>query len=159
MHGLDGTDKKILNELQNAGRLSNQDLADRIHLTASPCLRRVKHLEDEGFIEGYRAVLSRRKIGLGLTVFLEIKVDAHGMEGISNELQEALHAMPEIVSLHIVSGKADFLAEVVVPDLRAYEQFLMGKLLKHKSIKEVQSNVAIRSVKGHSPLPLDHLNQ
>ena len=82
---------------------------------------------------------------------------SHGEEGISSALQAALSELIEVVSFHIVSGEADFLLEVVVPDLRAYEHFLMERLLKFPSIKEVRSNFAIRSRKTHAPLPLNHL--
>ena len=154
---LDEIDRRILAELQADGRLSNQDLAHRVSLTPSPCVRRVRMLEKSGYIQGYRAVLNRDRVGLGLTVFVEIKVASHGEEGISSALQAALSELIEVVSFHIVSGEADFLLEVVVPDLRAYEHFLMERLLKFPSIKEVRSNFAIRSRKTHAPLPLNHL--
>lgn len=157
MEHLDEIDRRILDELQESGRISNLELANRVNLTPSPCLRRVKRLQQDGTIQGYRAVLDRNRIGLGLTVFLDVKVMGHGHEGISGELQDAISALPEVISFHIVSGKADFLLEVVVPDLKAYEDFLMNRLLKFSAIKEVQSNFAIRSVKAHGHLPLAHL--
>ena len=127
-----------------------------MHLSPSPCLRRLKALEHDGVIDGYRAVLDREAVGLGLTVFVELKVEGHS-EAVAGAIQEAVMAMPEVVSCHIVSGAADFLLEVVVPDLRAYERLLLGSLLKLPSVSDVRSNFAIRTVKAPGPLPLGHL--
>ena len=153
---LDPIDHRILDELQRDGRLSNVDLAARVGLTPSPCLRRVKRLEELGYITGYQAVLDRRRVGLGLSVFVRVRVDTHS-DANAILLQEAIAGMPEVVSSYIVSGTADYLLEVVVPDLERYEQFLMGKLLQLPAVKEVNSNFAIRTVKAAAPLPLDQL--
>src|SRR5918997_2942967 len=112
MHGpvtLDGFDLKILAALQQDGRLTNQELADKVGLSPSPCLRRVRRLERDGFIRAYRAVLDRESVGLGLTVFVEIKVEKHSRDN-AQALQEALAALPEVVACHMVSGSADFMA-------------------------------------------------
>jgi Lrp/AsnC family leucine-responsive transcriptional regulator len=127
-----------------------------VHLSPSPCLRRVKALEEDGVIEGYRAVVGRESVGLGLTVFVEIKVEGHS-DRLAEEIEAAVTAMPEVVACHIVSGAADFLLEVVVPDLRAYERLLLGSLLKLPAVVDVRSNFAIRTVKAPAPLPLGHL--
>jgi Lrp/AsnC family transcriptional regulator, leucine-responsive regulatory protein len=153
---LDRVDRRLLEVLQREGRLSNVALAERVHLSPSPCLRRLKALEHDGVIEGYRAALDREAVGLGLTVFVELKVEGHS-DKLAEAVQEAVRAMPEVVSCHIVSGAADFLLEVVVPDLRAYERFLLGSLLKLPSVSDVRSNFAIRTVKAPGPLPLGHL--
>jgi Lrp/AsnC family leucine-responsive transcriptional regulator len=153
---LDRVDRRLLEVLQREGRLSNVALAERVHLSPSPCLRRLKALEHDGVIEGYRAVLDREAVGLGLTVFVEVRVEGHS-DVLASAIQDAVTAMPEVVSCHIVSGAADFLLEVVVPDLRAYERFLLGSLLKLPSVSDVRSNFAIRTVKAPGPLPLGHL--
>ncbi|MBZ0228298.1 MAG: Lrp/AsnC family transcriptional regulator [Bauldia sp.] len=153
---IDRIDRRILDTLQADGRLSNVDLAERIGLSPSPCLRRVKHLEDAGMIVGYRAVLDRKAIGLGLTVFIELKVGKHSRDNAAM-LQEALLAIPEVVSCHMVSGVSDFLAEVVVPDLDAYERLMTEKILTLPTIEDVRSNFAIRTVKSDAPLPLGHM--
>ena len=153
---IDRIDRRILDTLQADGRLSNVDLAERIGLSPSPCLRRVKHLEDAGMIVGYRAVLDRKAIGLGLTVFIELKVGKHSRDNAAM-LQEALLAIPEVVSCHMVSGVSDFLAEVVVPDLDAYERLMTDKILTLPTIEDVRSNFAIRTVKSDAPLPLGHM--
>jgi Lrp/AsnC family leucine-responsive transcriptional regulator len=153
---LDRVDRRLLEILQREGRLSNAALAERVHLSPSPCLRRVKALEEDGVIEGYRAVLGRESVGLGLTVFVEIKVEGHS-DRLAEEIEAAVTAMPEVVACHIVSGAADFLLEVVVPDLRSYERLLLGSLLKLPAVVDVRSNFAIRTVKAPAPLPLGHL--
>jgi Lrp/AsnC family leucine-responsive transcriptional regulator len=153
---LDRVDRRLLEVLQSEGRLSNVQLAERVHLSPSPCLRRVKALEHDGVIAGYRAVLDREAVGLGLTIFVEIKVEGHS-DALATAIEDAVAAMPEVVSCHIVSGAADFLLEVVVPDLRAYERLLLGSLLKLPGVSDVRSNFAIRTVKPPAPLPLGHL--
>ncbi|MBF0392339.1 MAG: Lrp/AsnC family transcriptional regulator [Alphaproteobacteria bacterium] len=153
---LDGFDRRILAALQAEGRLTNAELADRIGLSATPCLRRVKTLERGGVIEGYRAAIGRQAIGLGLTVMVGVKVDGH-RDGNATAIQEAFQAMPEVVACHLVSGESDFLLEVVVPDLGAYERFLLGTLLKLPMVKDIRSNFVIRTVKAGAPLPLAHL--
>ncbi len=150
---LDHTDRRILAALQEDGRLANVDLAGRVALSPSPCLRRVKRLETTGVLRGYRAVLDREAVGLGLTVFVEIRVSSHSQMN-AQVLQDALAAMPEVVSCHMVSGTADFLAEVVVADLRAYEALLTERLLPLPMIAGIRSNVSLRRVKSDAPLPL-----
>jgi Lrp/AsnC family transcriptional regulator, leucine-responsive regulatory protein len=153
---LDSVDRRLLDVLQVDGRLSNVALAERVHLSPSPCLRRVKALEHDGVIAGYRAMVEREAVGLGLTVFVEIKVEGHS-EKRASDLEKAVAKMPEVVTCHLVSGAADFLLEVVVPDLPSYERLLLGSLLKLPGVSDVRSNFAIRRVKAPSPLPLGHL--
>ncbi|WP_430398002.1 Lrp/AsnC family transcriptional regulator [Ferrovibrio sp.] len=150
---IDRFDHAILAALQADGRLSNVELAERVGLSPSPCLRRVKRLEAEGYIAGYRAVLDRDKTGLGLTVFVEIKAARHRIDD-SQALQAHLAAIPEVVAAHMVSGEADFLVEVVVPDLKAYERVLNERLLVLDMVKDIRSNFAIRIIKTAAPLPL-----
>jgi Lrp/AsnC family leucine-responsive transcriptional regulator len=156
MPELDQIDRKILDTLQKDGRLSNVELAEQVGLSPSPCLRRVKRLEDDGVIAGYRATLDRKALGLGLTVFVEIKVGKHSRDN-ATRLHDALLTIPEIVACHIVSGVSDFLAEVVVPDLEAYERLMMDKLLTLPTVEDIRSNFAIRTVKAEGALPLGHL--
>jgi Lrp/AsnC family leucine-responsive transcriptional regulator len=152
----DDFDRRILVTLQSEGRVSNADLADRIGLSATPCLRRVKVLERDGVIRGYRADLDPTRVGLGLTVMVGVKIAVHREEQTS-AIQEAFKMLPEVVACHLVSGEIDYLLEVVVPDLPAYERFLVGKLLKFQEIKDVRSNFVIRTVKNRAPLSLEHL--
>ena len=153
---LDPIDGRIVAALQENGRLSNLELAERVGLSPSPCLRRVKRLERDGYIESYRAILQRNRLGLGLTVFVGIKIGGHANVE-AETFQEAVIAMPEVVACHLVSGEADYLLEVVVPDLEHYQQFLVGKLLALPIVREARSNIAIQTLKAGGPLPLDHL--
>lgn len=150
---LDSTDRRILAALQDDARLTNVDLAERVGLSPSPCLRRVKRLEASNVVQSYRAVLDREAVGFGLTVFVEIKVERHSREN-AQALQQSLASMPEVVSCHMVSGTADFLAEIVVADLRAYEALLTGRLLTLPMVAGIRSNVSLRRIKSDAPLPL-----
>ncbi|WP_447595541.1 Lrp/AsnC family transcriptional regulator [Aquipseudomonas campi] len=153
---LDAFDQRILDALQQDGRLSNVQLAEQIGLSPSPCLRRVRLLEEAGVIRRYQADLDRDSIGLGLTVFVGIKVERHHEEQ-AESFRQAVIGLPEVISVHLVSGEADFLLQVVVPDLRAYEHFLTGTLLKLPGVRDIRSNFAIQTVKAPGPLPLHHL--
>jgi Lrp/AsnC family leucine-responsive transcriptional regulator len=155
---LDGIDRRMLAALQADGRLTNVELADRVGLSPSPCLRRLKRLEQAEVIRGYRAVLDRRAVGLGLTVFVGIKVGRHSRDH-AETLEAALAAIPEVVACHMVSGESDFLAEVVVPDLDAYERLLMDRLLTLPMIEDIRSNFALRTTKTDGPLSLPSAGQ
>lgn len=150
---LDQIDRRMLEILQNDGRISNAALAERLHLSPSPCMRRMRALEREGVISGYRAVLDRATLGLGMTVFVELGVATHSDHN-SAEISDALDAVPEVVSAYVVSGSADFLLEVVVADLPAYERLMFETLLQLPHVNDVRSNFALRTVKPPRPLPL-----
>jgi Lrp/AsnC family transcriptional regulator, leucine-responsive regulatory protein len=153
MPKLDNFDIGILEALQEDARATNVEIAERVNLSPSPCLRRIRNLEKSGVIRGYRADIDRKEVGLGLTVFVEIKVSQHSKEN-SDAQQAALLAMPEVIAAFLISGTADFLAEVVVEDLSAYERFLTEKLLVLPAVSDIRSNFAIRTVKATSPLKL-----
>lgn len=153
---LDAIDRRIVTELQTNARLSNIELAEKVGLSPSPCLRRVKRLERDGYIDGYRASLARDRIGLGLSVFLGVKISAHANEE-AQRFEKVVVEMPEVVACHLVSGEADYILEVVVPDLEDYQRFLVGKLLNLPIVREVRSNIAIQTLKAGAPLPLSHL--
>src|SRR5476651_1036132 len=153
---LDAIDCRIVAALQEDGRLTNIDLADKVGLSPSPCLRRVKRLERDGYIEAYRAVLRRERVGLGFSVFVGVKIDGHANDK-ALAFEKAVVAMPEIVACHLVSGDADYFLEIVVPDLDHYRRFLVEKLLELPIVREVRSNIAIQTLKAGAPLPLSHL--
>jgi Lrp/AsnC family leucine-responsive transcriptional regulator len=150
---LDSVDRRMLAVLQREGRISNAALAERLHLSPSPCLRRMRALERAGVISGYRATLDRASLGLGLTVFVELRVDNHS-EATASAIAAALAEAPEVVSAHAVSGAADILLEVVVADLPAYEKLLFGTLLALPHVVDARSNFALRTVKAPGPLPV-----
>ena len=150
---LDRVDREMLAILQSEGRISNAALADRLHLSPSPCLRRLRGLEQQGVISGYAAILDRPRLGLGLTVFVDLKVERHSEQSAA-EISRALSEAPEVISAHIVSGVADFRLEVVVADLANYERLLFDLLLKLPHVTDVRSDFALRTVKSTGPLPL-----
>jgi Lrp/AsnC family leucine-responsive transcriptional regulator len=152
----DGIDCRIVAELQADARLSNVELAERVGLSPSPCLRRVKRLEREGYITGYRAALRRDRVGLGFSVFVGVKLESHA-NARALSFEDIVCGWPEVIACHLVSGEADYFLEVVVPDLDHYQRFLVGKLLELPIVREVRSNIALQTVKAGGPLPLGHL--
>ena len=154
-HVPDRVDRAIVAQLQRDGRIANVDLADAISLSPSACLRRVKALEADGIIAGYRAEISRVRAGLGLTAFIGLKVEGQSQETAAR-IERALLAIPEIVACYLVSGSTDFLVEVAVPDLASYEQLLLGRILTIPNVVEAQSTFAIRTILSRGPLPLGH---
>src|SRR6266480_3866213 len=154
-HVPDRVDRAIVTRLQRDGRIANVDLADAISLSPSACLRRVKALEASGIIAGYRAEVSRVRAGLGLTVFVGLKVAGQSPETAA-QIEQALLAIPAVVACYLVSGTSDFLVEAAIPDLASYEQLLLAQILAIPAIVEAQSTFAIRTILSRGPLPLDH---
>ena len=149
---IDSTDSQILTHLQTDGRLSNVELAEQIHLSASPCLRRVKQLESSGVIKSYRATLERKSVGLSMTVFIEVRINNHTSEA-SEAFERSVVNLPNVISAYLVSGHADYRLEVVSKDLADYEAILKDiQNLPH--VKDIHSNFAIRALKTDAPLPL-----
>ena len=155
---LDAIDLRVLNELQSDGRLSNTDLANKVGLSQSPCLRRVRRLEQEGFIRTYRAVIDREAIGLSLTVFVEIKLD-NSSQMAAEALEREISEMPQVVTCHMLSGDADCLAEIVVPSVKAYEEFLNTRLRRLSNVRDIRSNIALKRIKSEAPMPLSHIRR
>jgi Lrp/AsnC family leucine-responsive transcriptional regulator len=150
---LDRIDRAIVARLQVDGRLANVDLAEAVSLSPSACLRRVKALD--GIIAGYRAEVDRTRAGLGLTVFIELRVEGHSKETAAR-IEQALTAIPAVVACYVVSGSADFLVEAAVPDLASYEQLLLGQIQTIPSVVGARSTFAIRTVLSRGPLPVEH---
>lgn len=156
MEHLDKFDLAILRELQNDGRLSNTDLASRVGLSAAPCWRRVRALEERGVIKGYRAELDRQKLGLGVLAF--VRVDAERNTGDSTrELEEAIQKLPEIVSCHYISGSGTFALQVISADLESFSRLVRESLLNLPHVKDIHTSFSLGEVKASSLLPLNHL--
>lgn len=152
----DKTDRAILAHLQQDGRVPNVDLADAVALSPSSCLRRTKAMEASGLIGGYRAELDRDRAGLGLTVFISLKVEQHS-RATSRTIEAALTAISAVVACYVVAGDADFLVEAVVPSLGEYESLLLDRILAIGPVSEARSTFVIRTVLSRGPLPLDQL--
>ncbi|UXH78862.1 Lrp/AsnC family transcriptional regulator [Roseateles amylovorans] len=146
----------ILAELQREARLSNAELAARIGLSAAPTWRRVRWLEEQGFITGYRAEIDRRRIGLGVLAF--VRVDADRNNGAATkQLEEAIRLLPEVIACHYISGAGTFELEVMATDLDAFSRFSIDTLLNLPNVKDIHTSFSLGEVKAGGALPLGHL--
>ena len=157
METLDKFDIAILQNLQTDARLSNAELASRVGLSAAPCWRRVRALEESGFITGYRAEINRHKIGLGVLAF--VRLDAERTTGdATRQLEESIRKLPEIVSCHYISGTGTFELQVMAEDLEAFSKFALQKLINMPNVKDIHTSFSLGEVKASSALPLAHLS-
>ena len=154
--GLDRYDVAILAELQRDARLSNAELAARIGISAAPTWRRVRWLEDNGYITGYRAELDRKKLGLGVRAFVRVDADRN-TAAATRELEDAMRLMPEVVACHYISGEGTFQLEVIATDLDAFSRFALDHLMKLPHVKDVHTSFSLGEVKAGAALPLRHL--
>lgn len=151
---LDRYDRQILEILQQDGRISNQDLADKIGLSASPCLRRVRTLEEEGFITGYRALLDAKKLGLTLMALIHISMDRHTPERFAN-FEKKVGALPEVLECLLITGQdADYQLKVIVPDMDAYQELLLNKITRIEGVSGVHSSFVMRKVVDKTALAI-----
>lgn len=150
----DPYDKAILQRLQHEGRISNQDLAEAVNLSPSPCLRRVRRLEEEGIIEGYSARLNARKLGLKLMALIQISMDRHTPERFAR-FEETIANYPEVLECHLITGQAaDYQLKVVVEDMDAYQQFLLNKITRIEGVSGVHSSFVLKSPINGTALPV-----
>lgn len=158
MTDLDKFDIAILGELQTDARLTNAELAQRVGLSAAPCWRRVRALEEAGYITGYRAEINRHKIGLGVLAF--VRLDAERNSGdVARKLEVAIRKIPEIVSCHYISGSGTFELQVVSRDLDSFSQFARDVLLNLPHVKDLHTSFSLGEVKAGAALPLAHLGK
>ncbi|OWT73368.1 MULTISPECIES: Lrp/AsnC family transcriptional regulator [unclassified Achromobacter] len=154
---LDKTDRRILAELQRDGRLSNQELADRVSLSPSPCLRRVRRLEEEGYIRRYVALVDPDKVGFGLVAYVTIRLNKHS--GSSHapmaEFARDVQAWPEVVACYAMTGDMDYLLRVQVRDLADFSRFAMDTLMQHPSVIDMRSSFALQKLKETTELALE----
>ena len=149
----DAIDRKILEHLQADGRMSLNELAEKVGLSSSPCLRRVRILEREGVIARYVAVLDQRKVGLPVSVFVSIKLEKQREEAL-NRFAKAIERWPEVLECYLMTGSRDYWLRVVVPDLDAYERFVKQKLTRLDGIASIESSFALEQVKYTNVLPV-----
>ena len=153
---LDRYDLALLRELQADARLSNAELAARIGLSAAPTWRRVRRLEAQGYITGYRAEIDRRKVGLGVLAF--VRVDAERNNAVATqELEDRIRSLPEVVACHYISGAGTFELHVLATDLDAYSRWAMETLFKLPNVKDMHTSFSLGEVKAGGVLPLHHL--
>jgi DNA-binding Lrp family transcriptional regulator len=156
METLDKFDLQILAELQADARLTNTELAQRVGLSAAPCWRRVRALEEAGYIKGYHAEIDRHKIGLGVLAFVRLDADRNTGER-TREMEEAIRQIPEIVSCHYISGAGTFELQVVSRDLDSFSEFARRVLINLPNVKDIHTSFSLGEVKASSSWPLGHL--
>ncbi len=151
---LDKIDKRLLAELQAEGRVTNVDLAKRVGLTAPPCLRRVRTLEEEGVIRGYHADLDPSKLGFAITVFAMVSLRSQAEEDL-RAFENHIKALPEVRECHMLNGEIDFILKIVSRDLQSFQEFLTSKLTPAPNVASVKTSLTIRTAKYEPGVPLD----
>jgi Lrp/AsnC family transcriptional regulator, leucine-responsive regulatory protein len=155
---LDRTDLALLAALQTEGRITNAELAERVNLSASACLRRVQRLEADGVIAGYAATIDPARVGLGLQAFVRVQLARHDAESIAG-FSERVNDWNEVVACHALTGDMDYLLHVIVRDLEHFSRFLLDHLLHDGGVADVNSSFVLRAVKQTRRLALDHLTR
>ncbi|MCU4674246.1 Lrp/AsnC family transcriptional regulator [Catenovulum sp. 2E275] len=151
---LDKYDKLILQTIQKQGRISNQELADAINLSPSPCLRRVRQLEEAGLIDGYVALVNARALGLTLLSFIQISMDKHTPERF-DLFEKTIAELPQVLECHLITGQsADYLLKVIVKDMDDFQDFLLNKLTRIEGVTGVHSSFVLKSPVKSSALPI-----
>jgi Lrp/AsnC family leucine-responsive transcriptional regulator len=150
---LDSTDKTILRLLQEDGTTSNPKLAEQLSLSVTPCWRRIKRLQDEGYIIDYQANLDRRKLGFNILAFVQITFGVH-TDKAANDFEIVMRAQPEVLSCHKISGNADYMLQVITRNLDEYSEFVEGVLRKIKGIHTIHSSLSLREIKFSSRIPV-----
>lgn len=153
MNNLDKTDLAILRAVQADGRLSNSKLSEKLNLSETPCWRRLKRLESEGFIEGYQAILSRKKLGFGVVGFAQVTIGDHASDDPLIFEREVVNT-PEIISCHNVTGDYDYVLQIVAEDLDAYGAFIRDRLRKLPGVASIHSNLSLREIKSTLNFPV-----
>lgn len=150
---MDGMDRKIIAALQQDGRMTNQALADAVGLSPSPCLRRVRALEEAGLITGYAATLDRERAGLPITAFVRVKLTGHTSDVVS-KFERAVLAMDEVLQCHLTSGSEDYLLEVVADSQQGYADFLRERLNHVPGVSAIETSFSLSAVKRTGALPM-----
>ena len=153
MPGIDAVNTQILELLQNDGRMTNAKLAENLNMSETPCWRRLKKLEEMGLIEGYGARLNRRKLGLGVMAFVQLRCSEHDLTATA-EFQRIIDATPNILACHNTTGADDFLLIVVARDLDDYSTFVDSTLRRLPGVTSIRSNLSLKEMKASSKLPV-----
>lgn len=152
---LDKIDLKILQVLQENGRLSNVELSERVALSPSPCLRRLKQLEDNGIIRRYAALLSPVSLGLGLQVMIRVTTDKTAQS--RGEFESAVQTWSEVLGCFALTGESDYLLHAFFTDMNAFSHFVLDVLLSHNCVLDAKSSFVLKEIKSTTALPLGHL--
>lgn len=143
---IDKIDRQIMRSLASDGRLSNKEIAEQVGLSPSPCWQRIKRLENEGYIQGYAAIFSQEKLGLGETVIVEVTLDRHD-DLVRQTFDKTVAALPEVLEIHLVSGDYDYFIKVAVSGTKGYERFLHEKLYKIPGVRHTRSVFSLKCLK------------
>ena len=154
MPTLDAIDRRLLSELQDEGRITNVELAQRVGLTAPPCLRRVRGLEESGVIKGYHAELDASKLGFAITVFALVSLKSQAEESL-RQFEDHMRGLPEVRECHMLNGEIDFILKIVSRDLQSFQEFLTSKLTPAPNVASVKTSLTIRTAKQLPGVPLD----
>ena len=157
-HRLDPIDRKILSELQADGRMTNVELAKRVGISAPPCLRRVRVLEEQGYIQGYHADVDARALGFEVQVFVNVGLQSQAEADLS-AFEERCRGWPLVRECHMLNGEVDFLLKCVAPDLSTFQSFLTGDLLTAPNVASVKTSLVIRGAKDEPGVPFDVLEE
>lgn len=149
---MDSKDRDIIAALQADGRMSNQDLSERVNLSPSPCLRRLRALEDDGVIRGYTAIVDEEIYGLPVTAFVRVRIQVHAQESV-NAFEDAIRAMDSVLDCYVMTGDADYLLRVLVSSLRDYERFVREKLHKVPGVASIDTSFAYGQIKKSNVFP------
>ena len=152
-NSLDSIDLRLLQNLQEDARLTNVELAERVGLSPSPCLRRLKRLEAEGFIKGYMTLIDQNAIGLPVSIFVSVTLKQQ-TESALEEFEARIRELPQVMECYLMTGTSDYLLRVVTADLAAYERFLKDHLTRIPAIASIQSSFALKQVSFRTALPL-----
>ncbi|MGU3493072.1 Lrp/AsnC family transcriptional regulator [Xanthobacteraceae bacterium A53D] len=152
-HDLDAIDVKIIRVLQTDGKISLGSLADQVGLSASPCARRVRILEEAGIIKGYSAIIDQKKAGLPISAFASIKLERQREEDL-DRFAQAVATWPEVVDCYLMTGQRDYLMRIVARDLEAYEEFLKQKLTRLDGVASIETSFALGQIKRSEALPI-----
>lgn len=150
---MDAKDRQIIRELQKDGRITNQDLADRVNLSPSPCLRRLRLLEEAGVIKGYTALVDQKAYGLPITVFIRVRLERHG-EAVVRTFEEHVGRIDEVLDCYLLAGGDDYLLRVIVASLEAYEDFIRRKLHAIPGVASIDTSFAYGVVKQTRVFPV-----
>jgi Lrp/AsnC family leucine-responsive transcriptional regulator len=153
MAEIDGIDRKIIGALQENGKMTVQEVSERVGLSHSPCARRIRILEEAGIIKGYTAIIDQKKVGLPISAFASIKLERQREDNL-DRFAQAVARWPEVVDCYLMTGQRDYLLRVVVRDLEAYDQFLKNKLTRLDGVASIETSFALGQIKRSEKLPL-----
>ncbi|MCZ6589370.1 MAG: Lrp/AsnC family transcriptional regulator [Alphaproteobacteria bacterium] len=156
LNDLDTTDRRILEVLQSDARIANVDLALQVNLSPSPCLRRVRRLEEDGYVRGYVSLLDPAAIGLPVSVFVQVSLEKQVVDAL-DEFERRIVSHSEVMECYLMTGDSDYLLRVVAPDIAAFQRFLLDHLTRIPGVASIKSSFALKQVSYRTALPLSHI--